>query len=89
MSEKLFRLNTTELISIRIACQKIGCGCSTELPLKILEIGGHPKCAVCKEPFFEESDLALQQFAAAVRDMNKLKSKVKFEFTIPILDEKN
>ena len=87
MSEKLFRLNTTELVSIRISCQKLACGCSTEIPLRILEVGGHPKCAVCREPFFEDNDFALQQFAASVRDMNKLQSKVKFEFTIPVIDE--
>lgn len=89
MSERLFRLNTTELISIRIACQKLGCGSSTELSLQRLEIGGHPKCVVCGEQFFTEGEFDLQNFAVSVRAMNALKSKVKFEFTIPILDEKN
>lgn len=84
MSERLFRLNTTEFKTIRIACQKDGCRASTEISLERLELGGHPSCAVCREPFFGEHSMTLQTFAKMVRDMNGLKDKVKFEFTIPL-----
>jgi hypothetical protein len=85
MSEKMLRVNVSELTTFRIACLKCKRGV-VEVRVDRLDaaLDGHGQCRLCKhEHFADPSADPFNGLKIALQDLQRLKDTLAVEFDLP------
>lgn len=87
MSRKLFAFLLSELKTVRLVCQRAGCGGVLELTVKRLaENPPAPACPLCRTEWFGPVGMSanpLAQLAAAAQAVAANAGSVQVEFVLP------
>lgn len=87
MSRTVFAVLASELLTVRLICQRPGCGAVTELTVdRMAAVMAQPACPVCAAPFIDTTGAVganpLTQLARALHAIQG-QQVVGVEFVIP------